>query len=318
MRKAFIGSSSPILYDYAEKASKAPSDLSSSPNPILESPFGILLMFDEIYFLCRSFCPENMRNLPYVHFMDEEGLLPNLTDLNYDKIRSEVEAQKTAGILKYDNRPTHIELLEEWGLDWVKRADNHTHGLKFGGIESGGNQDLHNLVFDQLVLKKIGDSEFELITNTLTDHYLSTEQSSYRNNYFSELIVVNDIPNYLTPKGPYHPCIEEVRENKYLKEFRKWVLAQKIPADKKEIKDIQNEVENVIRQAQKDIFLKYLDEKNHYKTIGKAAIGDAVGCFIPGIGTLGACVEENKKEKQKQEIKWQGFVVSAKKQLKSK
>ena len=42
-----------------------------SPNPIIESPLGLMIFYDEILFLCRSICPENMRNLPYVKFVDE-------------------------------------------------------------------------------------------------------------------------------------------------------------------------------------------------------------------------------------------------------
>ena len=80
-RIAFIGLSTPLFYDYRNPASKAISDLGSSPNPILDSPFGLFLLFDEIWFLCRSLCPQNMRDLPYVKFLDESGKLPLLKNI---------------------------------------------------------------------------------------------------------------------------------------------------------------------------------------------------------------------------------------------
>ena len=83
MRIAYVGLSTPLFYDYHFPATKAPSDLSSSPNPILDSSFGIMLLFDEIWFLCRSLCPDNMRSLSYVKFMDEQDLLPPIEDIKF-------------------------------------------------------------------------------------------------------------------------------------------------------------------------------------------------------------------------------------------
>ena len=70
-RTAYIGISYPLLYDYEHQANKGPNDLSDSPNPIIESPLGLMIFYDEILFLCKSVCPNNMRNLPYVKFVDE-------------------------------------------------------------------------------------------------------------------------------------------------------------------------------------------------------------------------------------------------------
>jgi hypothetical protein len=36
-----------------------------------------------------------------------------------------------------------------------------------------------------------------------------------------EFLVINNIPNYLSPEGPYHPCVEEARDNPFLKDFGK-------------------------------------------------------------------------------------------------
>ena len=83
-RHAYVGLSGPLLYDYEVQAERGPADLVSSPNPILDSPFGLLLLYDDIWFLTRSLCPQNMRELPYVHFLDEEAALPTLSDIDVE------------------------------------------------------------------------------------------------------------------------------------------------------------------------------------------------------------------------------------------
>ena len=49
-RTAYIGISYPLLYDYEHQANKGPNDLSDSPNPIIESPLGLMIFYDEILF----------------------------------------------------------------------------------------------------------------------------------------------------------------------------------------------------------------------------------------------------------------------------
>jgi hypothetical protein len=55
-RIGYAGLSTPSFYDYRNPASLGPSDSISSPNPILEDAFGALLLYDELWFLCRSPC----------------------------------------------------------------------------------------------------------------------------------------------------------------------------------------------------------------------------------------------------------------------
>src|SRR5689334_3222402 len=80
-RIAFVGLSGPIFYDYNNQATRAASDLIDSPNPVLDSPFGLMLLFDEVWFLCRSLCPENLRGASFVKFVDETSLLPKTDDI---------------------------------------------------------------------------------------------------------------------------------------------------------------------------------------------------------------------------------------------
>ena len=53
-RTAYIGISYPLLYDYKHQAGRSSNDMRDSPNPIIESPLGLMIFYDEIIFLCRS------------------------------------------------------------------------------------------------------------------------------------------------------------------------------------------------------------------------------------------------------------------------
>lgn len=63
-RTAYIGIAYPLLYDYRHQAKKSFNDMWDSPNPIIESPLGLMIFYDEILFLCRSICWQYISVLP--------------------------------------------------------------------------------------------------------------------------------------------------------------------------------------------------------------------------------------------------------------
>lgn len=109
------------MYDYKHPAEKSQNDLSDSPNPIIESPLGVMILYDELIFLCKSVCPNNMRNLPYVKFVDElypnfyfSGILDNVNKLE------EFIVLNTK--LSYEDIEKSLNI-DGWG------TDVHTHSL---------------------------------------------------------------------------------------------------------------------------------------------------------------------------------------------
>ncbi len=190
MRIAYIGLSTPISYDYLHYASKASSDTLSSPNPILESPFGLLLLYDEIWFLCRSLYPENMRGLPYIRFLDESGMLPPLKDLEpiFEPFgvgaasEEELDAlfiKKRLKRFKATKVPNKLHkiyhaiieremklpmvpaadwqrpIFAEMGIDWTD-PDNHTNELRIGNITAYANSaSPERLIFDIVMVGRL-------------------------------------------------------------------------------------------------------------------------------------------------------------------
>lgn len=340
MRIAYIGLSAPFCYDYLHYASKAPSDDTPvSPNPILESPFGLLLLYDEIWFLCRSLCPENMREIPYVRFLDESGKLPSLKDIGLifqpfsgsssEVINKRLGKIQTAEVLNglYKKIPHvrkeqekkklpvaagdwQIPIFVEMGIDWTY-PHNHTKRLRIADITIYANSSSPEcLIFDLIVVERLRNKNIELITNSHSQSWLENPNNPIIKAKFAELLIIDNIPNYLTPEGPYHPCVEKARDNPFLKDFRKWIVSQSITANKKELRDIKSEVEAAIQKSQNEIFLKYLDRKTQYMSIGKTMAGAGADLIVPGLSATASILKEGVNFFDKRKRRWQGFIVS--------
>lgn len=313
MRIAYVGLSTPLFYDYRTPVQKAPSDLISSPNPILDNPFGLMLLFDEIWFACRSLCPENMRELPYVKFLDEKKMLPPLTDV-YTNIASSIESDPQIKE-RYDNfiyGPSPYEHLVEKMINWDAAPDNHTHRLKLGNMESNGNSlSLDTLLFDMGVVQRLGN-DIELITNSFSQRWFESNHNPFIETKLAEIMLIDSIPNFLTANGPYHPCIDEGRDDSFLKDFRKWVSKQSGEVDDEEIYELKRQVNEEIQKLQNELFLKFLDPKTQYKSSAKILLG-ASASVITGlpIDAAVAMTEQFVSFFKNKERRWQGFVVSS-------
>jgi hypothetical protein len=317
IRRAFVGFSSPLAYDYSHQASRAPADNFSSPNPILDGPFGLMILFDELVFLTRSLCPENMRQLPFVRFLDEEGFVPDAQTLTWERIRERLSEDPVWRQVtdRESTRPIYEETLTVTGATWTG-IDNHSHGLTVAGLKATGNADAHNLVLDFLILEQLGQDQFELVTNSFTQPLLEPESNTLSASRLTELLVVRGIHNYLSPEGPYHPVIDEARESRYLVDFRRWMSEQHTHFSASEVRDAQHAVENEIQRLQDEVFLKHLGGKwSHYVSVGKAIIGDGIGLVVPGTGVGVAIAEEALKHRRNMNQRWAGFIVEARSRL---
>lgn len=315
MRRAFVGLSSPIGFDYRNPATKTKADQQSSPNPILDSPFGLMLLFDEIIFLTRSLCPENMRKLPYVRFLDESERFPEIDSKILESTRNSQYKRSCSSPELFRNKYSFKDAVRNAGVLEEIGVDNHSHSLKIGSYIGGANADIGNLAVDLLFLSKLNDKSIEFITNSKFAPVISPDLDAWGPAKLTELLVVENISNYLTPKGPYHPVIEDVRENQYLKEFRSWVVQQGGLASLSEVKEMKKQVEATIQEAQDQLFLKHLDQRGHFKTIGEAMLGDLAGLVYPIAGTTKAIVEAGIDILKPSTDRWQGFVVGARKQI---
>jgi hypothetical protein len=151
-RKAYIGLSSPLayFYDHEQKHFHEPWRW----NPIIESPQGLVTLFDELYFLSRALCPVSLRKESYVKFLDEdsdfEPLIKGLFDI--------LESSRITGLIANCNLIEDlIEVESDYKEEQFKRydtvidsvygrppgdgapIDNHSHGINICGHYISGN-----------------------------------------------------------------------------------------------------------------------------------------------------------------------------------
>ncbi|MFZ5637417.1 MAG: hypothetical protein ACOY82_12635 [Pseudomonadota bacterium] len=312
-RIGFVGLSTPSFYDYAHRATTAPSDRLSSPNPVIEGAFGALLLYDELWFLCRSLCPENMRGLPYVRFLDEEGRLPPVDPEWLPDPESMFDAASIASFREagraYDFARSRA------GIHWEAAADNHTHGLQVGEHRLTGNSwSIKNVMYDVLLTERLPDN-VELITNSFSAALFKAEAGVNAGLLLTERLVLDDVPQHMSPKGPYHPCVEEVRESAFLSNFRQWMATAKPGGSPAEIEEIKREVEAKLQEAQREVFLRHLDPKGSFRSFADTIIGVGMDAIVPGAATIKDLLGQRNAEKEKQGMRWQGFLLDARHRL---
>lgn len=312
-RIGYVGLSTPIYYDYRNMASKAPSDKSDSPNPILEGAFGALLLYDELWFLCRSLCPENMRHLDYVKFLDEVGDAP---DVDPEWLPDPKDVFSAAALDDFSESSRAYQLVKDQAnIYWDAAADNHTHGLIVGNqMLSGNSWSVRNVLFDFLLVERL-QKNVELVTNSFSSRLFKTEISVGKKLQLTESLILENVPQFLSPAGPYHQSIEEVRGSSYLTYFREWITKDAFTSNQAEVKEVKKEVEAKLSESQKQIFLRYLDPKGSYKSFAETVLGAGVDTLIPGAATVKDLIGQRNEEKKKQGLRWQGFILDARSRI---
>ncbi len=308
-RAAYIGISYPLLYDYGHQAEKAKNDLSDSPNPIIESPLGLMVLYDELLFLCRSICPNNMRGLPFVKFIDE--MYP---DFYFSGILN--SAKENRGLITLNTVLSYDDIVKSMNVKW-KGVDTHTHGLRVGDITMSAYSSEEKFLFDVYVFQALQqryDKDIELIANS---HFQSASFNSGTKAEFIDRIIIQGIPNYLGVDGPYHNCMEELRENKYISDFRRWIVDNHSNLQRAEIDDMCIAVERNMKEVQERIFKKYLDANSgfsFFKSTSGTVVKTAAGVVCTPISIVDAfsgCIAKGKEMLNAKSIRWQGFVIDS-------
>lgn len=307
-RIALVGFSTPIAYDYGVEASRTVADTQSSPNPILDSPFGLMLLYDELWFVSRSLCPENMRECSFVRFLDEEGMLPEVDQVEIDReygeyLERERETRRQPGFADAWGR------IEEIPWTWDARWDNHTHGLQIGSSQQFGNSRDPRLILEDLaIVSALNQDGLELAGNTIGQERMEELSPVVRRQDLAHVLTIEHVPNYLGPEGPYHPVIGEVREDRFLKDFRRWIT-ETAETSTGEAATIKAEVESGLQRAQREAFLAHLDPKTHYESVGKTLTGFLSDLIVPGVGTGGQLIQNVRVMREARDNRWQGFLV---------
>jgi hypothetical protein len=312
VRIGLVGLSSPLLYDYGVQASRARSDLYDSPNPVLDSPYGLMLLYDELWFVCRSLCPENMRSLEFVRFLDEENMLPHLEDLHPDRLRLERPDEYERIVNSVRRRFSNFDAVAaSLRMTWDARPDNHTHGLRLGRIQLTGNSLAPQaILFDAALLDRLGRPNVELVGNSFGQSLMEGANPAVADADLAHVLVFDKIPNYLSPQGPYDPVVDEVRQERSLRDFRRWVADTASTTSPNEVNRVKADVEQTIRDAQRDYFVAHVDPKAQYYTTAKTLVGVIADLIVPWTGTVGSLIAGVRDSRRAKRNRWQGFLIS--------
>jgi hypothetical protein len=177
---------------------------------------------------------------------------------------------------------------------------------------SANSVSLENILFDHEVVKRLNSANVELIANSFGQYWLEEDYAVIREAALAQLLVIENIPNYLTSEGPYHPSIDDARENPYLVDFRKWISSTASSTDPNELQDVKRDVEEAIRKAQDELFLEYLNPRTRYYSVAKTLGSAALDVLIPGMSTAVLLAQDISDIRKKDAMRWQGFLVSLK------
>ena len=321
-RRAFIGLSSPLAYDYKNPSRRVHVSDSSAPNPILEDAMGLLIFYDEIIFLSRHFCPKNMRELGYVSFLtDRPDFIEKIDTIDFSNstekdqpfgqndYRSMVDIYVDA-ISKVTGQP------QRTNTDTARfRPDNHTHQIHLNSKISsyGSPTSFRAMCLDWEVLSTFGLDDCDPIYNsTNAGYYNRIVRSDKRGSEqvaIAQELIVRHLPNYLGRSGPYHECLEELRGHRFVAELRSYLDELVEKGKSNEVGDVAREMERLAEEYRGRVFAEHLSDRNEYFTMGQAAITDAVGLFVPGAGLATSLVSSYFQRHKRKKMRWAGFVT---------
>lgn len=323
MRRAFIGFSSPVGYDTQISTTKTRNDrYPDTCTPMVFGTTGLLILYDEIFFACESLCPENMRALPYVKFLDQE--YPS-TDLLNQSFHADVE-------LAYKSFPEDLAF-QNAGLSSAEHQDfcethyggyfaDHQNGLAFMGTEVLPKPGVLQCIIDAWIINRYKELDLAIVINPLTarNYFQSqadagtTVEATLRKLEISEkLITLKNVVDFRGPNGPYHPVIEELRADSDIRYFRQWLNDSCKQWHNREVSEIVNCVDAII-----DEFVAKRLANDVSPSLVKLVVSVAKGLVVEQIEWLGLIAgiadevrQYQTKRQNKNEYGWQAFIARA-------
>lgn len=322
MRRVYVGLSGPLAYDYKNQTDTYHYSETSAPNPLLEDSLGLLVFYDEIIFLSRHLCPKNMRNLPYVHFLSDRIDFENKFNVVYHQANEKYKV--------YDERDSNFG--DPWGLYSdslcnitgqefrVDRRtakylpDNHSHQIYLtNDVQTAASSTwFNNVLIDWLTKEAFELENCDVLSNSgnsnIYSHLALTGNSNSTKTGIVNHLIVNKLPSYLTKEGPYHECLEELRNHDFISDMRSYIDELIFDSSQNEINKVAEEIESAAIKYREDVFKKHLSSADEHWSIGKAVALDVVGLAIPGVGTVNELMGARKREAERKSFRWTGFV----------
>ncbi|WP_114751946.1 hypothetical protein [Pleomorphovibrio marinus] len=298
-KRLLIGVSSPVGYLY-EKV-----EVHGKPAPVLESPLSYFLLYDEIWFLSKNLCPNNMEKLDFVHFVDRELMSEGLpVDFSMGM------NPNPFGDFSWTNWREVIR--NTIGLRW--RCDNHTRSFNFGELSLFPTPGKYlNLLVDRYIATSF---DMDLVENSANFIWSQEIDQAQLKLNVSEQLLTSSISSFQTIDGPWHPEILNLRGDNLLKKYRKKI--QNVTLD--DIQDVDKRVGELSMEFEKvtsNIVSEHFDTSGMFKSTAMFLVGliPFVGNFIGGGQVMKEIYD---KIRLRQEKGWIGFLGRAQGSLQGK
>ena len=319
MRRAFIGLSSPLAYCYKKQAGGD----SSPPNPILEDSLGLIILYDELVFLTPELCPANMRALPYVKFLSRRSdyieTMSSVLAAAQQKYKINDQRDPSFGNPFVHYRPA-LEQVTGQPFRYNPSASRFVpdnHGRRFevapGLSACGSSTWLQNVIADWTAVEQFGLLDCEVVSNSGNSIYYASiaphDEARQARRAVGHALVLRGLPNYLDSEGPYHPCLEELRNHQFVEDARAHIDEVTSQGTEREVREIADEILRTANDIRQKVFARFLQRHNEYAVIAKAGLKEGLGLLVPGVGLLGDLIEARETERTAQALRWAGFVA---------
>ncbi len=170
-RIACLGLSYPLMFDStrSEKSWMAQKNPCTTGHPVIGSGNGLLIMYDEIWFLSKSLCPISMQCYPFVKYLDEMKL-----PIEYERVIHAVDHSNELGVLlarPVSAMPFTTSQIRKF-LNLPESTTGYTEFAKVGinNISFDAGPSVRNYLLDFLIvteLQRLTNNYYELVSNIL-------------------------------------------------------------------------------------------------------------------------------------------------------
>lgn len=338
-RRAFLGRLAPAYYDHAtlhDVYGKA------VPNTIIENAVGLMLSYDELWFLQRSDCPANMQDLDFVKFVSDDASLLQTAEEAYEHGLAELAV--IDGLFGEDGKNIPLDSLEgsffthagsqaKRMIVSLEMAIHIRDSMAEAGYQcdpsgrpgpGGKPRDTSHRtqMAEWLVADSLGLGPMDYIVNIMNVLPGSSSPDGGRGLETHQIEALEAVlhlksTDALTPQGPYQDYIGDLRKDKRIRGLRDFLAGK--PSPDGTAAALACEAERMI-----DTYLEEGLRKHHrpvlLRTIGTMSLGALGNALLPGSGSLANLLNADRMVsdfKFKRDSRWALFVIDARKHLSS-
>lgn len=279
---------------------------------------GLFLLFDEIWFPCASVCPDNMRDLPYVHYLeDARPTIPLSPNEILDRW-----PPPSDGTSIFNVHPEGYGGLTGLYYGRAGGVDNHTHGLTCFGTDFQGNPTSSNMVLDLYLVDTFHELDLTLVLNESTASYAFPSGLDYLRGrdageeigLVERALEITSLYDITGVDGPYHPLVQELREHEFLSAFRSWANCEATRLDNRTVEDIVEELDATVAEFADRALRKAVSDGGLKQVTVDIAKGIALD-LLPGAQTVANALSVIGSQRAGQVRKLNAFVAKTRGQL---